>query len=66
MTESELQDRLLDLIGELLDAREDGEDANDDVADLADHSEAGLLTSNAGLVLSGPEGEFQITIVRRR
>ncbi|MBX3316436.1 MAG: hypothetical protein KF902_06175 [Phycisphaeraceae bacterium] len=83
MHDTDLQDILLNVIQNILDAREEIEGEDDDIAlaeiardmasdldDLAsvttfDH--AGLLTTNAGIVLRFGDGSvFQISIVQSR
>ena len=78
MTTRELQAALQYIIGTVIDARQDSGDGDgDDLTDLADEAEGfavvgtfedhGLLTSDAGLVLTMEDGsEFQLTIVQRR
>jgi hypothetical protein len=78
MNEIEMQNSLLSLIQNLLDAREEIEGEDDDIAladiarDMVSEAEgladgAQLLTSNKGLVLRMEDGsEFQISIVQSR
>ena len=73
MNENELQDALKTLLEEIacMD-QEDREDAGlgDDLADVKrvrTFDEEGVLTNNAGLVITTADGEeFQLTIVRSR
>jgi hypothetical protein len=81
MHENELQDTLVNAIQNILDAREEVEGEDDDIAlaeiardmvsdfeDLAHvttFERAGLLTTNAGIVLRFGDGSvFQISIVK--
>ena len=74
MNENELQDALKDLLEELAFTDEDDrEDAGlDSASDLADvkrvrtYEEEGVLTHDAGLVVTTSDGEFQLTIIRSR
>ena len=73
MNETELQDRLYDLLENLL-VRVVGEDLPDElpeelrqIDDVRRFADEGLLTNNKGLVLHMQDGrEFQITIVRSK
>lgn len=83
MNENELQDTLVNAIQDILDAREEVEGEEDDItlADIArdmvsdfedlahvtTYDRAGLLTTNAGIVLRFGDGSaFQISIVQSR
>ena len=72
MNENELQDALKTLLEEIacMD-QEDREDAGlgDDLSGVKrvrTFEEEGVLTHNAGLVITTTDGEFQLTIVRSR
>lgn len=62
MTEKEMEDYL----AEAIDLRNDDHDHDlDRNIRILTYEEAGVLTTNRGLVLRTPEGdEFQVTIVR--
>lgn len=75
MNARDLQNRLRDILEELIEASND--DADDSVADLAErvenlcristYGEASILTTDKGLVVECDDGrEFQITIARSR
>ena len=74
MSPNTLQDRLVEIIEALLDARDDADDPAAECADLADDIAAvctfedrGLMTRDAGLVIELEDGsEFQLSIVRSR
>ena len=72
MNEHELQDALKTLLEEVSFMEdEDREDAGlgEDLADVErvrTFEEEGVLTSDAGLVITTADGEFQLTIVRSR
>lgn len=74
MTEHEMQTALNDLFAELIlatDCDEFPDNIPDELRDIdmvQTYEEAGLLTSDAGLVLrlKGGRGEFQITVRRSR
>jgi hypothetical protein len=60
MTDSEM--KLQEILATMLDS-----DATDDVRHVATFAEMGVLTDNAGLVVTMTDGrEFQITIVHSR
>jgi len=76
MNDETIQNRLRDLLDELIDAHLE-DDENDPVAELAvctegfrsvrTFADAHLLTSDKGLVVECDDGtEYQITIVRSR
>jgi len=72
VNENELQDALKTLLEEI--AGMDDEDREDaglgdglaDVKRVRTYEEEGVLTHNAGLVITTTDGEFQLTIVRSR
>lgn len=67
-TETEMREWLQEAITDLCDAREE-EDADADIPERNPRSfnEAGVLTTNEGIVITFPDGrEFQITIVGSR
>jgi len=72
VNENELQDALKNLLEEI--AGMDDEDREDaglgdglaDVKRIRTYEEEGVLTHNAGLVITTTDGEFQLTIVRSR
>jgi hypothetical protein len=72
VNENELQDALKNLLEEI--AGMDDEDREDaglgdglaDVKRVRTYEEEGVLTHNAGLVITTTDGEFQLTIVRSR
>jgi len=72
VNENELQDALKTLLEEITGMDdEDREDAGlgDDLADVKrvrTYEEEGVLTHDAGLVITTTDGEFQLTIVRSR
>ena len=72
MNENELQNALKNLLEEITGMDdEDREDAglDDDLADVKrvrTYEEEGVLTHDAGLVITTTDGEFQLTIVRSR
>jgi hypothetical protein len=72
VNENELQDALKTLLEEITGMDEtDREEAGlgDDLADVKrvrTYEEEGVLTHDAGLVITTTDGEFQLTIVRSR
>ena len=72
MNENELQNALKNLLEEISGMDdEDREDAGlgDGLADVKrvrTYEEEGVLTHDAGLVITTTDGEFQLTIVRSR
>ena len=73
MSTNTLQDRLVEIIETLLDARDDADDPAAECADLANiaavctFEDRGLMTRDSGLVIEMEDGsEFQLTIVRSR
>jgi hypothetical protein len=74
MNARKLQDLLRDLLEELLIARDDADDPLADLADRTDEirqicsfDDAGVLTTDKGLVIECDDGsEYQVTIVRSR
>ena len=50
----------------LADAGWDEEDGQPGIQDVRSFNDAGVMTSNAGLVLTTDMGEYQITVVRSR
>jgi len=74
MTARELQDLLRELLEELLFARDDADDPLADLAERMDgirrictYDDAGVLTTDKGLVIECDDGaEYQLTIIRSK
>ena len=74
MNENELQDALKNLLEEIafMDDEDRADAGLDSASDLADvkrvrtYEEEGVLTHDAGLVITTSTGEFQLTIVRSK
>ena len=72
MNENELQDALKNLLEEIAGMDETNReeaglgDGLADVKRVRTYEEEGVLTHNAGLVITTTDGEFQLTIVRSR
>jgi len=67
MTARELQEIIRELILEGVDGRDDEDEAPNGLFEARSYEEAGILTTDMGLVIEADDGsEFQLTIVRSR